>query len=86
MGTILLGSLPGTTEYLEKSATPACSLRKSSPSRSCPFTTDAGAPRIANTAYEKIVGFGRSFSSSGSFCVKCAVAADSTRHSRPDTG
>jgi hypothetical protein len=74
---ILLGEVPGTTEYFEKSLTPACLRRKSSSNSSRPLTTVAGAFRISSMASEKIVAFLRSFASDGSRLVNCTVAADS---------
>lgn len=65
LGMILRGLVPGTTLYLEKSVTPACSRRKSSSSSSSPLTTDGEALRMARMASEKIVAFRRSLASSG---------------------
>ena len=74
---ILRGDVPGTTAYLEKSVTPACFLRKSSSSSSCPLITGAGALIMARTASEKMVGLRRSLAYDGSLRVNCCVAADS---------
>lgn len=71
------GDAPGTTLYLEKSVTPACSRRKSSSNTSSPFTLEGGDCRMARMASEKMVGLRRSAASEGFFLVNCSVAADS---------
>jgi hypothetical protein len=76
-GMMRRGSEPGTTEYREKSVTPACRRRKSSSSSSCPLTAAAGARRMARTASEKMVALRRSRASSGFLRVNFSVAADS---------
>lgn len=76
-GIILLGLLPGTTEYLSKSVTPTSLLKKSSSSSNLPFTFPAGALKIPNTASEKIVALRKSFLNPGSRLTNCSVAADS---------
>lgn len=53
-GMILLGVVPGTTEYFEKSVTPLL-RRKSSSVTIRPFTSAAGARNRAIIASEKIV-------------------------------
>lgn len=76
-GIIRLGEDPGTSEYLEKSVTPTCLLRKSSSSSSCPLTTEEGAFSISRIASEKMVALRKSRASSGLFLTNCSVAADS---------
>lgn len=76
-GMILRGSAPGTTEYFEKSVTPAWSRKKSSSRTSSPLTFAAGARRISRMASEKIVGLRRSFDSSAFAAWNFWVAADS---------
>lgn len=71
------GVVPGTTLYLEKSLTPACSRRKSSSRRSSPLTREGGDLRMARMASEKIDGLRRSFASFGFLTVNFSVAADS---------
>lgn len=76
-GMMRRGVVPGTTLYLEKSVTPACSRRKSSSRRSSPLTTEGGARRMARMASEKMAALRRSLASSGFLAVNCRVAADS---------